>query len=148
MKYAIKIGAKAYDVEVGEMIAGQVLVAVNGKFFDVTVDDFMAQAPPVISPAVATAPASTAGAGRMAVPAAKKAAASTAGGSIVAPMPGLILEIKVKVGDAVEPGQCVATMEAMKMENDLPAIRPGIVKEILVQKGSEVSTGDMIMRIE
>jgi glutaconyl-CoA/methylmalonyl-CoA decarboxylase subunit gamma len=65
--------------------------------------------------------------------------------SILAPIPGLILEIRVKVGEAVSAGQTVAVLEAMKMENSLATHVSGTVKEIRVQKGSEVSTGDVIL---
>ena len=55
--------------------------------------------------------------------------------SILAPIPGLILEVKVKVGDAVNAGQIVAVLEAMKMENSLITHVSGTVKEIRVEKG-------------
>ncbi|MEW5909954.1 MAG: biotin/lipoyl-containing protein [Thermodesulfobacteriota bacterium] len=67
---------------------------------------------------------------------------------ISAPIPGLILEIKVKPGDPVNAGQVVATMEAMKMENALSSPVAGKVKEIKVEKGSQVATGDLIMIIQ
>jgi len=67
--------------------------------------------------------------------------------ALSAPIPGLILEVRVKVGDNVFAGQIVAVMEAMKMENNLIAQKDGIVKDIRVQKGTEVSTGDIIMII-
>jgi glutaconyl-CoA/methylmalonyl-CoA decarboxylase subunit gamma len=142
MKYALKIGAKAYTVEVGDMIAGQVKVAVNGKSFDVVVEEGAPAAPQARS----AAPVQQAAAKTPAV--ARPTAAVAESGVVLAPIPGLILAIKVNVGDAVEPGQCVAIMEAMKMENDLTAPLAGIVQEIMVQKGAEVSTGQAIMRIE
>ncbi|RJP89651.1 MAG: acetyl-CoA carboxylase biotin carboxyl carrier protein subunit [Desulfobacteraceae bacterium] len=64
------------------------------------------------------------------------------GGNIVAaPMPGLILDVKVKIGDLVTAGQTVLIMEAMKMENRITVKISGTVKEIHVQKGSEVMSG-------
>ena len=69
------------------------------------------------------------------------------GGALLAPLPGVILEIRVKSGDTVAPGQVVAVMEAMKMENNLSVQTAGTVGEIRVQKGSEVATGDVIMII-
>jgi len=81
-------------------------------------------------------------------PAVKPSVSSASGvGAIKAPMPGLIIEIKVKEGDTVKPGQVVAVMEAMKMENDLPSTLSGTVKEICVQKGAQVSTGDLLIVI-
>ena len=66
---------------------------------------------------------------------------------LTAPIPGLVLDIKVAVGDKVSAGQVVAVMEAMKMENNLISSVSGTVQEIRVQKGAEVSTGDVIMLI-
>ncbi|MDP3283735.1 MAG: acetyl-CoA carboxylase biotin carboxyl carrier protein subunit, partial [Desulfobacterales bacterium] len=67
--------------------------------------------------------------------------------SIVAPIPGVILDIAVQVGDKVEAGQTVVIIEAMKMENNLVSSTDGIVREIRVQKGAKVKTGDLIMII-
>jgi len=81
-------------------------------------------------------------------PAVKPSVSSASGvGAIKAPMPGLIIEIKVKEGETVKPGQVVAVMEAMKMENDLPSTLSGTVKKICVQKGAQVSTGDLLIVI-
>jgi biotin carboxyl carrier protein len=81
----------------------------------------------------------------VAAPVSKKVHAS---GEIVAPIPGRILNVKVKVGDPVTKGQTVATMEAMKMENNIASTIDGVVQEIRVQKDSEVATGEVIMIIE
>ncbi|MBF0229812.1 MAG: biotin/lipoyl-binding protein [Desulfamplus sp.] len=79
--------------------------------------------------------------------AAPKTASGSSVGAIKAPMPGLIIDIKVKVGDTVKAGQVVAIMEAMKMENDLPSTLDGTIKEVRVQKGTQVSTGDVLIVI-
>jgi biotin carboxyl carrier protein len=79
-----------------------------------------------------------------AAPAPKKAQAM---GEIVAPIPGRIMDVKVKVGTPVVKGQTVVTMEAMKMENNIASTIDGIVQEIRVQKDSEVATGEVIMII-
>ncbi|WP_157067929.1 biotin/lipoyl-containing protein, partial [Desulfosarcina cetonica] len=68
-------------------------------------------------------------------------------GAVLAPIPGLIIQVSVQVGDSVVAGQTVAIMEAMKMENNLVAPVDGVVAEIRVQKGAEVNTGDLIMNI-
>lgn len=64
-----------------------------------------------------------------------------------APMPGLVLGIPYKVGTAVERGQTVAILEAMKMENDLSAPIAGTIKEIRVSKGQTVNQGDVLVVI-
>jgi biotin carboxyl carrier protein len=55
------------------------------------------------------------------------------------------MDVKVKVGDHVTKGQTVATMEAMKMENNIASTIDGVVQEVLVQKDSEVATDQVIM---
>ncbi len=66
-------------------------------------------------------------------------------GSVNSPMQGMVLLIKVKVGDEVREGDVIATIEAMKMQNDVRAPHSGIVREILVPEGEIVSAGDPIM---
>lgn len=62
-------------------------------------------------------------------------------------MPGTILDIKVSVGSEVKEGEAVAVLEAMKMENDVPAAKSGKVAAISVKKGDSVKTGDVILTI-
>src|SRR5262249_24413781 len=59
---------------------------------------------------------------------------STGGGGepITAPMPGLLVQYRVRPGDVVQPGQSVAVVEAMKMHNELTARRGGVVRDLLV----------------
>jgi biotin carboxyl carrier protein len=67
--------------------------------------------------------------------------------SINAPMPGLIVEIKVAEGDRVEKGQAVAIVEAMKMQNELSAPGPGKVSEVHVKKGDAVASGQPLITL-
>lgn len=145
MKYDLKIGSTEYTVQVGELIAGQVRVAVNGRSFDVTVADFAAAE--ALTTPMPTLRSTAAAVPTPAAPAVRPATAVATGGAMIAPIPGLITDVRVKVGETVQAGQCVAVMEAMKMENQLTAPVSGHVREILVQKGSEVTTGQVIMRI-
>ena len=76
----------------------------------------------------------------------KSAATSTTGGTtITSPMPGTILDVKVNVGDKVKYGQTLAILEAMKMENDIPATGDGEVAEIRVKKGDAVETDAVLI---
>lgn len=76
--------------------------------------------------------------------------AGTGSGSAVveAPMPGKIVEIKVKTGDSVQKDQAVIVVEAMKMQNELASPMDGIVKEIKVSVGDTVESGKPLMLIE
>jgi biotin carboxyl carrier protein len=66
---------------------------------------------------------------------------------IVAPMPGLILDIKMKEGQEVIPGTEILILEAMKMENVLKSIGSGSIKEILVKPGETVEKGQLLVTI-
>ncbi|MCB0338345.1 MAG: biotin/lipoyl-binding protein [Bdellovibrionales bacterium] len=66
----------------------------------------------------------------------------------LAPMPGIIVEVSVSVGDEVAQGDTVVVMEAMKMENNIPASKAGRVTLIHVEKGQEVETGQLLISIE
>lgn len=68
--------------------------------------------------------------------------------AVVAPMPGVILRINVKVGDFVSSGDAIAVLETMKMENKVVAHKPGVVKEIYVSKGQSVDSDTVIAMIE
>ena len=67
---------------------------------------------------------------------------------VTAPMPGKVVRLLVAVGDEVAARQAVAVVEAMKMENELVALRSGRVKEVAVQEGAVVESGKVLMVIE
>lgn len=69
-------------------------------------------------------------------------------GAILAPMAGTMMSIKVKVGDRVKKGDVVATIEAMKMQNEVRSPHNGLVKEILVGEGEAVNSKDVIILVE
>lgn len=145
MQYQLRIGDQDFAVEVKEQKPGTLRVFVNGNPYDVLVQQPAATAAqtPATEPDQPPASGITAP-GAISEPA---PAASGGDGAVLAPIPGLILDVKVRVGDEVQAGQSVAVMEAMKMENDLTAPITGVVRDILAQKGSEVATGDVILRI-
>jgi biotin carboxyl carrier protein len=145
MLYQLNIGTQDYIVEVNEQKAGTLRVSVNGTAYDVIVRQAAASASQTLPAGLVRPPTTNIGPPAMATGSAPLPPAGD--GAVLAPIPGLILEIKVRVGDIVQAGQAVAVMEAMKMENNLNANLSGEVKEILVQKGSEVATGDVILRI-
>ncbi len=131
MLYKIKIGDEKFEVEVGRVKNGLASVTVNGESYAVEIENYDSVAHPA---AISKTPAATS------VPA-------SGSSSIVAPIPGIILDIAVQVGDKVEAGQTVVIIEAMKMENNLVSSADGIVREIRVQKGAHVKTGDLILII-
>jgi biotin carboxyl carrier protein len=74
-------------------------------------------------------------------------AGTAAGETIAAPMPGLVVAIRVAIGERVSPGASVAVVEAMKMQNELLAHRGGVVSDILVAERATVAAGQPIVRL-
>ena len=72
---------------------------------------------------------------------------SAQGETVVAPMPGVVVAVRVKRGDRVAPGQAVAVVEAMKMQNELAAQRGGEVREVLIEERTAVSAGQPLVRL-
>jgi glutaconyl-CoA/methylmalonyl-CoA decarboxylase subunit gamma len=144
MRYQLTIDKKNYDVDINQDKVGALKVTVNNRTYTVTL-----QTPPAHFGEQTAQTAQSLPVRKAPAPAAASAPAKVSAGSgaLTAPIPGLVLEIKVKVGDTVQTGQTVVTMEAMKMENNLTAHMSGTVEKILVQKGSEVATGDELMII-
>jgi acetyl/propionyl-CoA carboxylase alpha subunit len=70
-----------------------------------------------------------------------------AGGAIKAPMPGKVLSVPVKAGDAVKKGQTLAVLEAMKMEHALSAPRDGVVESVGASEGSQVGDGAVLVTL-
>lgn len=119
-------------------------ITVNGKTYEVDVEEIGGVAAP--APVAAAAPAAKPAAAP--APAAKPAAAPVAGATIVkAPMPGTVVSVKVKAGDSVTKDTVVAILEAMKMENEIFAGVDGTVAAVNANAGDSVNTGDAIVSI-
>ena len=114
-------------------------ITVNGNTYEVLVEEADASTPvaytaPVAAPTAAPAPK-----------AAPKAAAAAGGAvKVTSPMPGTILNVKVSVGQSVKKGDVICVLEAMKMENDIPAPQDGVIASINIQKGASVNAGDVL----
>ena len=72
---------------------------------------------------------------------------TTHGETVAAPMPGLVVALRVKPGDRVEAGQPVVVVEAMKMQNELTARQGGVVSEVLVAERASVAAGQPLVRL-
>ena len=137
-EYKLKINSNDYHVVVSGLSNGRADVMVNGQSYSVEIADAGAASDAGKS---ASAPAVTATAP---APAAKPAA----GGAVKSPLPGVILDIRIKEGDTVAVGQTLVVLEAMKMENNIDADRAGVVKEVCIQQGATVMEGDNLIVIE
>jgi acetyl-CoA/propionyl-CoA carboxylase biotin carboxyl carrier protein len=129
---------------VADEVARNVTVEVDGRRYGVRV-----WLPDQPGAATATATVPAAGATRSRRRRAAGSGAATVGpGRVSAPMQGTIIEVLVAVGDAVEAGQAVCVLEAMKMENQVDATRAGTVTELRVAPGDNVGSGDLLAVIE
>ena len=141
--YKFKINGNEYNVAINSVEGKNASVTVNGTAYQVELEEAPAAAPvqaPVAAPVAAAAPA--------AAPAPAPApAVAGAGKAVTSPLPGVIIAVKVNVGDTVKAGQEVAVLEAMKMENSIEATHDGTVTAINVAKGDSVLEGAPIVTI-
>ena len=115
-------------------------ITVNGNVYEVTVEEGGAGAPVAAAPVKTAAPAPK----KAAAPAPAANAGAQGSVQIVSPMPGKILGIKAKAGDAVKKGQAVIILEAMKMENEIVAPQDGTLASINVNEGASVEAGTVL----
>jgi biotin carboxyl carrier protein len=147
--FEFKIGGKDYKVDIERFDGKRAMVKVDGKPFEI---DVKKAAQAVFSGRTITPPPRAAAA-RPAAPEPVSAPAPspsvvTGDRQVVAPMPGLILDIMAAVGDTVGIGTPIIKMEAMKMENEIPAPVTGTIREIRVKKGDRVSTDQVLAVIQ
>jgi biotin carboxyl carrier protein len=127
-KFIVNVNGTSYEIEVEEITGGQT-------------GTVAAPAPAAAAPAPAP----------QAKPQAQKAAPVTATGkqeNISAPMPGSIVEVKVKSGDSVKKGGVLMILETMKMENEIVSPRDCRVVSVNVSKGTTINAGDVLCVIE
>ncbi len=128
-------------------------ITVNGNTYEVFVEEAEGTTAPVFAAPAAPAPAATPA--PAAAPAAPKPAAAPAPAAVGAagsvkvtsPMPGTILKIEVSAGQAVKKGDTLCILEAMKMENAIPAPQDGTVASVNVAKGASVNAGDLLVSL-
>ena len=142
--YSLTINGNKYDVTVEGVADGKAAVSVNGIPYEVALD---ASVPaPAASPAAA--PAGKAPVSRPEpVGRASGPAPESASSTVTSPLPGVIIEVSVKEGQAVRAGEKVAVLEAMKMENEITAPRDGTVTAIHAAKGDSVLEGAPVVTI-
>lgn len=143
-QYKYIINGNEYNVTINSMEDNIAEVEVNGTPYKVEMEKpakkTLKKPHSVISrPAQTSAPVTAA-------PVAAPTQSSGAAGAVRSPLPGVILEVSVKVGDVVKRGQKIAILEAMKMENNINADRDGKIIEVKVNKGDSVLEGaDLIV---
>lgn len=142
-EYRYTIDGNKYEVAINEVNDTTAKVTVNGAEYTVEWEKPVEEKPVVKVQPVAAKPTVAA-----AAPAATPAAAPVNGHAIKTPLPGVIIDVKVNVGDAVKKGDTVVVLEAMKMENNINADRDGKVTAIQVAKGDTVADGAVLVVLE
>jgi len=140
--YKFKINGNEYNVDINSVEGNIADVTVNGASYKVEMEN--APATPAAAPVQAAPVAAAAAPAAAPAPAPKPAGA---GKAVTSPLPGVIIEVSVKEGQAVKAGQKVAVLEAMKMENEIAATADGTITAIMVNKGDSVLEGAEIVKI-
>ena len=143
-KYKFSINGSRFDVNIKSLSSNTAVVNCNGQDYEV---DILETEEEKTSPKLITTEEKRTVS--QVIPSPVQSNKITAGSkSIKAPIPGIIIKILVAKGDEVKNGDVVAVMEAMKMENDILAIRNGKIKSINVNEGDSVLEGGVIMELE
>lgn len=143
-EYKYKINGNTYKVAIGDIDDNVAQVEVNGVAYRVEMEATKAAAIKTVqSPRPSAAPRTATGEKVIAKP-----QVSGSAKAVKAPLPGVVLSIPVKVGQAVKASDTVLLLEAMKMENAIHAGANGTVKEILVAAGDSVLEGNPLIVIE
>ena len=141
-EFDYKINGNSYKVIVNKSEGNVIDLEVNGTPYTVEIEqkDAKTGAEAKQSQPAASSPATSG----------TKTARSTSGNAttVKSPLPGIVIDIKCKVGDTVKKGQPIMILEAMKMENNVLANANGVVKEILVHKNDSVLEGADLLVIE
>lgn len=141
-KYSFTIRGNKYDVELQNIEDNIAEIEVNGSKYEVEIHKEIksSKTPKLVRPKVF--PTSEADKAKTSKPTERKGS-----GGIKAPLPGTILEMKVKVGDTVKSGDLLLVMEAMKMENNIKADKSGTISAIKANVGDSVLEGDVLVEI-
>jgi biotin carboxyl carrier protein len=168
-RYKLEIRGREFEIDVNELGEDRYQVVVGEETYEVALagdeDLPAASITPFFQPASGGGTSRPANAASVAprpkaelvakpaaasAPPPRRAAPAGGGGGaqLSAPMPGVILQVNVKAGDAVKRGQQVAVLEAMKMKNSIKSPRDGVVSEVCVAEGQAVGHGDAIVRFQ
>ena len=141
-EYKYTINGTKYEVAIGDIVENIAEVTVNGEAYKVEMEpEAEPEKKKVVVKPVAQQPATSDDA-----PVAN--ANVNTGDAVKAPLPGVVIEVKVAVGDEVKQGDTVVVLEAMKMANNLEANKSGKVAAVLVKEGASVMEDTPLVVIE
>ncbi len=144
--YRILVDGKKVDADVAQISASTISILLDGQSFVVHITPMLEgkvklETGPHEYTAVVVDPRACKG---------RKHSIAEAEGKqqIIAPMPGKVIRILVKAGNAVEAGQGLAVIEAMKMQNEIKSPKSGVVERVVVKEGQNVSAGEILAWVE
>ena len=144
-KFKFTINGNQYDAEIANIDDNNAEVIINGEKYNVEVHiNMQAAKTPKLVRSVSVPSTDI----HPAVAKTRSPSAPKGGGNIQSPLPGVILDIMVNVGDIVKTGQRLLVLEAMKMENNIESDKAGRIISIQKQKGDSVIEGDILIVIE
>lgn len=144
-EYVLSIKGKDYKAEIKEITSEFARILVNEKEYKIEIKEFGHKSTGIQSVKRAETPIRETKPEKKEIE--KPKINSTDSGTIKAPLPGLILDVFVKMGDTVKAGQDLFVMESMKMENQIQAPHDGTVAKIYIKKDDSVAEGDMLLEL-
>lgn len=142
--YKFNINGTSYETKVVKFEDNQAVVEVNGTKYTVAMETevFQSKTPKIVQGISVPSTDAEPSTAKTASPSGAKGT-----GTIKSPLPGVVIDLLVKVGDSVRIGQKLLVLEAMKMENNIEADKEGVIKSVKIQKGDSVMEGDILIEI-
>lgn len=140
-KYKLKLNDKDYLVHLRDLSADDATLEINGKEYQVAISSVSEVLPEGAASSSAPVPVTASAS------VAKSKSGVASDGSVLAPIPGSIMEVYVQIGDKVKVGQPLFKMEAMKMENEINSRVTGTVATLNISAGDSVNQGDELLVI-
>lgn len=137
--YKMKINGEKYDARIKKYKSDQVIIEVNGIDYEIELEKTDRRKTEIVR-SQKTQPA-------LDVVKIPSKPVVTSAGSVLAPIPGLILRILVKNGDNVNAGDPVLILEAMKMESEIASTATGIISKVHVKEGASVQEGEVLIEV-
>lgn len=142
MLIKVEIDGQVYEVKILEIQGDEVLTEVAGKTYGIKLGEQSGQTQAAL-PIPGAAPAKQEAA---AVPVSEVVSEGESALTLKSPLPGTIIEIKVKAGQTVKNGEVLIILEAMKMKNSIRSLRDGTVAEIYVNSKDQVKHNQPLLR--
>ncbi|MDP8203700.1 MAG: biotin/lipoyl-containing protein [Candidatus Tenebribacter mawsonii] len=137
--YKMSINGEKYDARIKKYKSDQVIVEINGIDYEINLEHAERRKKEIVR-SEKTQPVLEV------VKTSSKPVVTTAG-SVLAPIPGLVLRILVNEGDSVNAGDPVLILEAMKMESEIASTTSGIIKKISAKEGASVQEGEVLIEV-